>query len=145
MASPSSGNVLIVEDDAATRELVVAWIASAGFRAVCAEDGLEALHLLRAVRHREPAIPCLILLDLSMPRLGGREFRRAQLGDPDVARVPVVLMTGAVDAATVSAGLGAVATLVKPLDADGVIRIVRQHCVVVSDARNDRATERIGQ
>ena len=38
-----------------------------------------------------------MLLDLKMPRLGGNEFRRAQLGDPTVANVPVAVMSGATD------------------------------------------------
>ncbi len=145
MDASSLGTVLIVEDDRATRDMVVTLLTMAGFRAVWAEDGLEGLHLLRAVRHREPLVPCLILLDLSMPRLGGREFRRAQLGDPVVADVPVALMTGAVDADAVSAGLGAVATLTKPLDADRVIHTVRQFCVAFSDARHDGTPQRISQ
>ena len=45
--------------------------------------------MLRTVRHRAPDVPCLVLLDLAMPRLGGIEFRRAQLADPRVASVPV--------------------------------------------------------
>src|SRR5437763_11246133 len=91
-------NVLIVEDDADTRDMLAALLATEGFHAVAAEDGLEALHLLRAVRHRAPDAPCLVLLDLAMPRLGGYEFRRAQLGDPIVAAVPVAIVSGATDA-----------------------------------------------
>ena len=85
-------------------------------------DGLEALHLLRTVRHRAPDAPCLVLLDLKMPRLGGNEFRRAQLGDPTVANVPVAVMSGATDLEQRAAAMGAVATLPKPLEcrcADG--------------------------
>ena len=89
--------MLIVEDDPDVREMLAALLVTEGFHAVAAEDGLEALHLLRAVRHRAPQIPCLILLDLMMPRLSGNEFRRAQLGDPTVAAVPVAVMSGAVD------------------------------------------------
>ena len=66
------GNVLIVEDDLATREMLVSLLAVAGFHAVAAEDGLEGLHVLRTIRHRAPDTPCFILLDLSMPRMGGR-------------------------------------------------------------------------
>jgi CheY-like chemotaxis protein len=91
-------NVLIVEDDRDTRDMLAALLATEGFHAVAAEDGLEALHLLRTVRHRAPDDPCLVLLDLSMPRLGGLEFRRAQLGDPIVAAVPIAVMSGASDA-----------------------------------------------
>lgn len=145
MSATTSGTVLVVEDDRATRDMVVTLMTGAGFRAVSAEDGLEALHLLRAVRHREPEVPCLILLDLSMPRLGGREFRRAQLGDPVVAGVPVAVMTGAVDADAASAGLDAVATITKPLDPERLIQTVRQHCVLFSDATDQRPAKRIGQ
>src|ERR1700755_2117802 len=91
---PPAGNVLIVEDDPDTREMLAALLATEGFHAVGAEDGLEALHLLRTVRHRAPDVPCLVLLDLKMPRLGGNEFRRAQLDDPLVATVPIAVMSG---------------------------------------------------
>lgn len=140
MDAPPFGTVLIVEDDRSTRELVGSMVHAAGFRPVSAEDGLEALHLLRAIRRREPHGPCLILLDLSMPRLGGPEFRRAQLRDPIVARVPVVVMTGALDAEAQSAGLGAVAILSKPLDPMRLADTVRRHCVSISDAAADSVT-----
>src|SRR5712691_5026178 len=94
MALPA-GNVLIVEDDAETREMLTTLLSTEGFHAVAAEDGLEGLHLLRTVRHRAPNVPCLVLLDLKMPRLSGNEFRRALLGDPTVAGVPVAVMSGA--------------------------------------------------
>lgn len=140
MDAPAVGTVLIVEDDRATRELVGSMVHAAGFRPVSAEDGLEALHLLRAIRRREPQGRCLILLDLSMPRLGGPEFRRAQLRDPIVSRVPVVVMTGAIDAEAQSAGLGAVAMLSKPLDPVRLADTVRRHCVSFSDAPVDPFT-----
>ena len=81
-------------------------LSTEGFHAVVAEDGLEALHLLRTVRHRAPDVPCLVLLDLAMPRLGGTEFRRAQLGDPTVASVPVAVMSGAIGSGAARAGHG---------------------------------------
>src|SRR5213080_976792 len=112
----SPGNVLIVEDDPDIRKMLANLLANEGFHAVAAEDGLEALHLLRAVRHRAPDTPCLILLDLKMPRLGGDEFRRAQLGDPMVASVPVAVMSGASDLHKRAEALGAVAMLAKPID-----------------------------
>jgi CheY-like chemotaxis protein len=127
MAAPV-GNVLIVEDDADTREMLALMLATQGFHAVGAEDGLEALHLLRTVRHRAPEIPCLVLLDLKMPRLGGGEFRRAQLGDPTVASVPVAVMSGAVDAEQRAQALGAVATVTKPIDMDILLQIVKRYC-----------------
>jgi CheY-like chemotaxis protein len=125
---PPAGNVLIVEDDALVREMLATLLTTQGFHPVAAEDGLEALHLLRAVRRRAPDVPCLVLLDLTMPRLGGQEFRRAQLGDPTVANVPIAVMSGAIDAEERAHALGAVATVMKPIDLDLLLGVVRLYC-----------------
>ena len=126
--SRPAGNVLIVEDDPDTREMLATLLATEGFYAVSAEDGLEALHVLRTVRHRAPEVPCLVLLDLMMPRLGGGEFRRAQLGDPTVANVPVAVLSGAVDIEQSAQALGAVASVTKPIDVEQLMNIVRRYC-----------------
>jgi CheY-like chemotaxis protein len=137
--SRPAGNVLIVEDDPDTREMLARLLATQGFYAVSAEDGLEALHVLRTVRHRAPEVPCLVLLDLMMPRLGGGEFRRAQLGDPTVAGVPVAVMSGAVDLTERAQALGAVASVAKPIDVDLLMDIVRRYCVNKEAGRSPSA------
>ena len=136
----SQPHVVIVEDDEATREMVAALVAAHGFQPIVAEDGLEALHVLRAVRHRATNVPCLVLLDLTMPRLSGGEFRWAQLADPIVAGVPVAVMSGAPDAEDRAAALGAVATLKKPLDTDALVEVVRRYCSVAPDAAVPRSS-----
>ena len=123
-----NGNVLVVEDDPDTREMIATLLTTQGFYAVGAEDGLEALHLLRTVRHRAPSAPCLVLLDLTMPRLSGHEFRRAQLNDPILAGIPIAVMSGAIDATEWAVTLGAVATLTKPIDLDVLVEVVRRYC-----------------
>jgi CheY-like chemotaxis protein len=123
-----AGNILIVEDDLETREMLSTLLSTQGFHTVAAEDGLEALHLLRTVRHRAPHVPCLVLLDLKMPRFGGHEFRRAQLGDPTVASVPIAVMSGALDIEQRAQALGAVATVSKPIDLDLLLDVVRRYC-----------------
>src|SRR6266571_4736782 len=120
----AAGNILIVEDDPDTREMLSTLLSIEGFHAVGAEDGLEALHLLRTVKHRAPDVPCLVLLDLMMPRLGGHEFRRAQLGDPTVANVPVAVLSGAVDIEQRAQALGAVASVAKPIDVEMLMDVV---------------------
>ena len=121
-------NVVIVEDDRASRDLLTTMLSTAGFHTVAAEDGLEGLHLLRTLRHRAPDVPCLVLLDLAMPRLSGKEFRRAQLGDPTVATVPVAVMSGESDLEQCGRTMGAVATIAKPIDYDVLLNVVRRYC-----------------
>jgi DNA-binding response OmpR family regulator len=122
------GHVLIVEDDPQTRDMLAALLSTAGFQPVAAEDGLEALHLLRTVKHRAPDTPCLVLLDLMMPRLGGDQFRRVQLDDPTVAGVPIAVMSGVTDVEQRAQSLGAVATVIKPIDFDALLDVVRRYC-----------------
>ena len=126
--SAITGNILIVEDDGQTRDLLATLLATQGFYAVSAEDGLEALHLLRTVRRRAPDVPCLVLLDLTMPRFSGHEFRRAQLGDPSVAAVPVAVISGAIDIEKRAEALGAVAIVAKPIDFNVLLDVVRRYC-----------------
>jgi CheY-like chemotaxis protein len=123
-----AGNVLIVEDDPDLRDMLATVLTTEGFHAVAAEDGLEALHVLRTMTRRAPDTPCLVLLDLAMPRLGGNAFRRAQLEDPRLAAVPVAVVSGAADAFEWAQTLGAVAVLTKPIDFDVLLGIVRKFC-----------------
>ena len=108
--------------------MVAALLLAQGYHAVVAEDGLEALHVLRTVRHRAPQVPCLVLLDLAMPRLSGNAFRKAQLSDPVLAGIPVAVMSGLEEAEQEAHLLGAVATIRKPLDLDKLLAVVRQFC-----------------
>jgi CheY-like chemotaxis protein len=123
------GNILIVDDDPLMRGMLARLLDLEGFHVIAAEDGLEALHMLRTVRRRAPDAPCVVLLDLKMPRLGGDEFRRAQLGDPTVAAVPVIVMSGADDIEQRGAALGAVAAIAKPIDRDVLLQALRRFCV----------------
>lgn len=123
-----TGNVLIVEDDPDLLEILATLLKAEGFHSVSAEDGLEAIHLLRAVRHRAPGVPCLVLLDLNMPRFSGSAFRSTQLADPHLANVPVVVMSGVTDIEQQASALGATASITKPVDFDALLAIVRRHC-----------------
>lgn len=85
-----------------------------------AANGRLALEVLA---HAEP-LPCVILLDLMMPVMNGFEFREAQLADPRIAAVPVVLMTADNHVVEKTARIGAAGALGKPFDIDELIRVV---------------------
>ena len=80
-------NVLLVEDDAVSSEIVQHLLSATGLQVTAATDGAEAVSL--AAAHRFD----LILMDLSMPRIDGLEAtRRIRLG-PNGADVPIVALT----------------------------------------------------
>ena len=85
----SGGNVLIVEDDGSTRQLMRRIFVSEGWRVREAVNGRTGLELVRN------AIPDLILLDLIMPEMDGFEFVEAIKSIPEARGVPVVVITGA--------------------------------------------------
>lgn len=84
--------VLLVDDDGATRKVARAVLESNGSRVAEAEDGKEALHLIRAGSGFS-----LVVLDLSMPVLGGREVLKHLRSSIDTAGLPVIVLTGMTD------------------------------------------------
>ena len=86
---PRAPVILVVDDDAAIRTVVRWQLDDDGYRVVEAEDGASAL---RRIRDDQPA---LVVLDLSLPRLGGldvlRSLRGGQAGRPDT---PVIVLSG---------------------------------------------------
>ncbi|HEX2573915.1 MAG TPA: response regulator [Polyangia bacterium] len=96
LAAPAAGDeetiasdtVLVVEDDPDIREMVLTLLTLAGFIAVAAADGYQALSYLGA-----HALPAVILLDWRMPRCDGPQFRALQLQDPRLRSIPVILFS----------------------------------------------------
>jgi CheY-like chemotaxis protein len=113
--------VLIVEDDADLREMMAQLLTLEGFRTETAANGRDALDYLKRGDQ-----PDLILLDLMMPVMDGWEFRRRQTQDPELARVPVVVLSAL--AQSRAADIGGAAFLKKPLDFDRLLSLVRHYC-----------------
>ena len=107
--------VMVVEDDALIREMVVQALAGEGFAPIGAQNGREALHRLR----EEHVHPELILLDLMMPVMDGWQFRAEQLKDPVLAGIPVVVMSASDDE-----GVPAEAHVGKPFEIDVLLDAV---------------------
>jgi CheY-like chemotaxis protein len=120
-------NVLIVDDDSEFRELLGMVLADAGFTCRAAKDGEEGLALLRTVRGENPTAPCVVILDLMMPRLDGRGFMKAQLNDPLLANTPVIVISAAADVLRIGQNPPA-AVLTKPVDVDELVDIIRAQC-----------------
>lgn len=114
--------VLVIDDDPDIRETMRFVLESAGYQVSTAANGVEALAYLR-----EDAAPCLILLDLMMPIMNGWQFRAEQASDPRLAAIPVVVITGAGQAAR-AASLGAAGYVEKPMDLDLLISTVKRYC-----------------
>jgi CheY-like chemotaxis protein len=113
------GRVLVVDDDDDLREIVRAVLEDADYDTLGASSGAEALAKLHCLE-----LPALILLDLMMPVMTGYDVRERLLAEPDLARIPVVVMTA-------SRGfdvrpLAAAAVVYKPLDVDGLVHAVEQ-------------------
>jgi CheY-like chemotaxis protein len=76
--------ILVIDDDDGVREAMVSILQVMGYFVASAINGKEALDYLR-----DAATPDLIISDLAMPVMDGRQFRREQVKDPRLAKVPV--------------------------------------------------------
>src|SRR5678815_4049235 len=113
-------SVLIVDDDADTRELLDVALVRAGYSVATASNGREALAILRTIR------PEMILLDIQMPVMDGAEFRQAQRRDQDLIKIPTVVMTGSREEPVLD--IAVAETLTKPFRVKDLLAIVGRHC-----------------
>lgn len=87
-----SVRVLVVEDDPSVRGLLQTLLSAEGYEVVTASDGLAGLVKAAA------SPPDLVLLDLMMPDLGGVRVLEEMRDDPELVGIPVVVVTGKIDA-----------------------------------------------
>ena len=112
--------VLVVDDDAGMQRLLQAILHRDGYSVLVADSGDNALNLLRT------KVPiAVILLDLFMPRMDGRAFRREQLRDPSIAAIPTIVLTGAEVSSAVRDELRVAAIVKKPFKVARLLEIVR--------------------
>ena len=116
--------VLIVEDDADLREMMAQLLTLEGYAAAAVANGSEALQYLHV--HEGAEQPHVILLDLMMPVMDGWEFRHRMKLEPELATLPVIVLS-ALDPSR-ARDVDAAAFLKKPLDFDRLLALVRQHC-----------------
>ena len=112
-------SVLVVEDDVGIREAIGSILEDEGYEVALAENGEHALELLSDLER-----PCLLLVDLIMPKMNGWELMKALSKNDRLATIPVVVMS----AASRPACGEAQRVMKKPIDLDIMLRIVREHC-----------------
>jgi len=102
--------IVVADDDADIRDLVVFKLRQAGHDVEAVEDGAAAVAACQA------SPPDLVVLDVMMPGMGGLDATRALRLDPRVARVPVILLTARAQESDIEQGFGAGADdyVVKP-------------------------------
>lgn len=111
---PAPPRVLVVEDDADTRRLLLTALAEEGYEPIPALDGQHALRTALVAR------PSAIVLDLMLPELDGQEFVRAYR-DQLPTNAPIVVVSARHDAERVAAALGARAVLRKPFQVQDLV------------------------
>jgi CheY-like chemotaxis protein len=114
-------SVLIVEDHRIIREGMVQALAYEGFDSIPAANGQEALDYLRSGGHAS-----VIVLDLTMPVMNGWMFRQQQQGDPRLAHIPTIVLSG-----TESRPFGSdtpAAILQKPVDLRMLLPLLEAFC-----------------
>jgi CheY-like chemotaxis protein len=114
-------SIFLVEDDFDVREALVETLRDRGYEVESAPDGEQAIQLLRA-----GARPGLILLDLMMPRMSGSEFRMAQLADPALSDLPVVLLSADGRMEEKAVALKVQGAIRKPIDLDELFSVIER-------------------
>jgi CheY-like chemotaxis protein len=134
MSSKASLTIVIADDDADDRMLVEDAFAESRLAnpRVYVEDGEQLLQYLRgegefAQQQQPRRLPGLILLDLNMPRMDGRTVLKHIKDDPELRRVPVIVLTTSKAEEDIlrTYDLGVSSFITKPVSFEGLVDVVR--------------------
>ncbi|SEH48595.1 HAMP domain-containing protein [Rhizobium tibeticum] len=115
-----SNVVLVVDDDETVRDQLRRFLVREGCDVVTAKDGAEGLNLARQVK------PALITLDVLMPGCDGWSVLQELKADPELASIPVVILTMA-DESNRGDALGAADYMMKPIDRDALQKLITKY------------------
>ncbi len=115
-----ASTILVIDDDASVQDIMQRFLSREGFNVILAASGQAGLKLAR-----EQA-PDVILLDVRMPNMNGWEVLSRLKADPELASIPVVMVTIEDDKALGTA-LGAVDYLLKPVDHDRLLTLLQPY------------------
>jgi len=117
---PGGATVLVIDDEAAVRDLMQRFLVKEGFRVATAAGGDEGLRRARELR------PDAITLDVMMPGMDGWAVLAALKADPALADIPVVMLT-IVDDRNLGFALGAADYLTKPIDRARLVAVLARY------------------
>jgi CheY-like chemotaxis protein len=112
-------SILIVGDDVNELDALSEVLEYAGYSTTCAQNGEQALDLLR----NRPS-PAMILLDLNLPVMNGWQFLYRKRNDPALVKLPVVVISGA----STDRPQGAAQFLRKPISVPALLKVVNGYC-----------------
>ena len=122
LATQNTGTatVLVIDDEAAVRDLLQRFLGKEGFQVLTADNGADGLALARKVR------PDVITLDVLMPGMDGWSVLGALAADPELADIPVIMLT-IIDDKKMGYALGASEYLNKPIDRARLVRVLGKY------------------
>jgi CheY-like chemotaxis protein len=109
--------VLVIDDDADTREVLERFLNRKGFHVECASSGQDGLRLAKELH------PAAITLDVMMPGMDGWAVLSTLKSEPELADIPVVMLT-IVDDKNLGYSLGATDYMIKPVDRERLAEIL---------------------
>lgn len=115
-----ASTILVIDDDPAARDIMQRFLSREGFNSILTSSGEEGLRL---AKERSPAA---ILLDVKMPNLNGWEVLSRLKSDPELANIPVVMVTF-VDDQSLGSALGAVDYVLKPVNYGRLLSLLQPY------------------
>jgi DNA-binding response OmpR family regulator/two-component sensor histidine kinase len=112
--------LLVIDDEANARDLMQRFLGKESFSVITASSGEEGLRLARALH------PDAITLDVMMPGMDGWAVLKALKSDPELAPIPVIMLT-VVESMNLGYALGAAEYLTKPVDRDRLVAILENY------------------
>jgi two-component system, sensor histidine kinase and response regulator len=117
---PNRGTILVIDDDPSVGDLMHRSLTKLGFRVLVGTNGVEGLRLAKEVR------PFLITLDVLIPEPDGWSVLRQVRADPELANVPVIIVT-VLDDEPLGIELGASSYMIKPVDRERLAILVEKY------------------
>ena len=119
-AAPGASTILVIDDDPTVHDLMRRFLTKEGYRVAIAPGGKEGIAMARELK------PDLITLDVMMAEMDGWAVLTALKADPQVAEIPVIVLT-MFDDKEMGFALGATDYMTKPINRDRLVSVLRRH------------------